>query len=86
MLVSSWRKAVEVEGDSLEKTGFGDKLSHSNMCHFLIFLNKYLLRKSLGHYVLDNPRICTIRFTDQYLCISFLWVLYDSRCKQPSFP
>jgi hypothetical protein len=31
-LLSRWRKAAEVERDTVEKTGFGDKPSHLNMC------------------------------------------------------
>jgi hypothetical protein len=29
-LVSRWRKAVEVDGDLVEKIGFGDKPPHFN--------------------------------------------------------
>jgi histone-lysine N-methyltransferase SETMAR len=33
-LVSCWCKAVEVDGDFVEKVGFGDEPSHLNMCYF----------------------------------------------------
>jgi hypothetical protein len=47
-LVPRWRKAVEVDGAFVKKTGFGNKPSHLNMCNFHNFLINIYCGKTYG--------------------------------------